>query len=84
MQTERVVSMSQLKGLPTGKEMQEITEAELQLSTHKKSRDRHFSKRHMLNVLKHMSHIRRCRRRYWMPRSVPKKVLETVERMRLI
>jgi hypothetical protein len=82
--TERVVSMSQLKRLPTGKEMNEIAEVELKLAGRKTARDRRFNKGHVLNVLKAMRHIRKCRRRMKCPRSVPKKVLDTVERLRLI
>lgn len=39
---------------------------------------------HLRSVLRHMRHVRRCRHRMRYPRSVPKSVMETIERLRLV
>lgn len=84
MQTERVVSMSQLKGFLTGEEMKEIAEAEVRQAKRKLDRDRHFSAGHLRNVVEHMPHIRRCRLYCRVPRRVPQKVLATVIALHLV
>jgi hypothetical protein len=43
-----------------------------------------LSKGHIRNVIKHMCHIRACRQKCQRPRSVPRKVLETVIALSLV
>jgi len=86
MRTGRIVSKAQIEGLITAAEMKqrEATAVEFDRMMAKRLRRTRFSKGHILSVVKYMPHIRRCRRRGRVPRSVPKKVMATVFALALV
>jgi len=54
------------------------------LAAQKYEKRKRFSRGHILNVLKYLPHIRKCRNRCRIPRKVPKKIMETVFALRLV